>query len=101
MPAFVNPEDPAPNPASPPPPNPQNQVFFANNSPVALLEARPACWTSASAVFLPPAAGDERAAFTPHGVPQGAVGPSPAASRLDVNGGKVSSSGMPGMSCTR
>ena len=47
MPAFVNPEDPSPNPASPPPPNPQNQVFFANNSPVPLLEAPPAGWKGA------------------------------------------------------
>ncbi len=51
--------------------------------------------------FLAASTGDDPAAFTPHGAPQGAVGPSPAASRLDVNGGKVSSSGMPGMSCTR
>ena len=46
-PAFVNPEDPSPNPASPPPPNPQSQVFFANNSPVPLLEAPPAGWRGA------------------------------------------------------
>ncbi len=51
--------------------------------------------------FLAASTGDDPAAFTPHGAPQGAVGPSPAASRLEVNGGKVSSSGMPGMSCTR
>ena len=47
VPAFVNPENPSPNPASPPPPNPQNQVFFANNSPVPLLEAPPAGWRGA------------------------------------------------------
>ncbi|MFQ5617799.1 MAG: pilus assembly protein TadG-related protein [Rhodospirillales bacterium] len=47
VPAFVNPEDPSPNPASPPPPNPQSQVFFANNSPVPLLEAPPAGWRGA------------------------------------------------------
>ncbi len=47
MPAYVNPEDPSPNPASPPPPNPQNQVFYANNSPVPLLEAPPAGWKGA------------------------------------------------------
>ncbi len=47
VPAFVNPEDPSPNPASPPPPNPQSQVFFANNSPVPLIEAPPAGWKGA------------------------------------------------------
>ena len=47
VPAFVNPEDPSPNPASPPPPSPQNQVFFANNSPVPLLEAPPPGWKGA------------------------------------------------------
>ncbi|MFQ5617798.1 MAG: VWA domain-containing protein [Rhodospirillales bacterium] len=47
QPAFTNPENPSPNPASPPPPNPQNQVFFANNSPVPLLEAPPAGWRGA------------------------------------------------------
>ena len=47
VPAFVNPEDPSPNPASPPPPNPQSQVFFANNSPVPLLEAPPPDWKGA------------------------------------------------------
>ncbi|MEQ8193523.1 MAG: VWA domain-containing protein [Rhodospirillales bacterium] len=44
VPAFNNPESPSPNPASPPPPVPQTQVFFANNSPVPLLEAPPADW---------------------------------------------------------
>ena len=47
VPAFVNPEDPSPNPASPPPPTPQSQVFFANNSPVPLLEAPPPGWKGA------------------------------------------------------
>ncbi|MEE9196303.1 MAG: hypothetical protein V3U44_10710, partial [Alphaproteobacteria bacterium] len=47
QPAFANPENRSPNPASPPPPNPQNQVFFANNSPVPLLEAPPAGWRGA------------------------------------------------------
>ncbi|MEE8213161.1 MAG: VWA domain-containing protein, partial [Alphaproteobacteria bacterium] len=45
--AFTNPESPPPNPSSPPPANPQNQVFFANNSPVPLLEAPPAGWRGA------------------------------------------------------
>ncbi|MEX2449973.1 MAG: VWA domain-containing protein, partial [Rhodospirillales bacterium] len=44
VPAFNNPESPSPNPASPPPPVPQTQVFYANNSPVPLLEAPPADW---------------------------------------------------------
>ena len=47
VPAFVNPEDPSPNPASPPPPSPQSQVFYANNSPVPLLEAPPPGWKGA------------------------------------------------------
>ncbi len=47
MPGFVNPEDPSPNPASPPPPNLPSQVFYANNSPVPLLEAPPAGWRGA------------------------------------------------------
>ncbi len=47
QPAFTNPENPPPNPANPPQPNPQNQVFFANNSPVPLLEAPPAGWRGA------------------------------------------------------
>ncbi len=45
--AFTNPEYPSPNPSSPPPPTPQNQVFFANNSPVPLLEAPPPGWRGA------------------------------------------------------
>ncbi len=47
VPAFVNPEDPSPNPDSPPPPSPQSQVFYANNSPVPLLEAPPPGWKGA------------------------------------------------------
>ena len=44
LPAFNNPETPSPNPASPPPPVPQTQVFFANNSPVPLLETPVPNW---------------------------------------------------------
>lgn len=44
VPAFNNPENPSPNPASPPPPVPQTQLFFANNSPVPLLETPPPTW---------------------------------------------------------
>ena len=44
VPAFVNPESPSPNPFSPAPPDPQAVVFYANNTPVPLLEAPPDDW---------------------------------------------------------